>query len=82
VIATRAGYDPYGLPLVLQDLQRLNQKDSSLALMFKTHPALSDRLSLLDKLMGGKFDQFENQPDLAPRFEAMMRGVNLTKKAR
>ena len=68
VIAARGGYDPYGLPAVLQTLQGLNAKDSTLALMFKTHPALDDRLGLLDKLMSGSFDRFESQPDLAPRF--------------
>jgi predicted Zn-dependent protease len=74
VIAARAGYDPYGLPAVLQTLQSLNAQDTKLALMFKTHPALSDRLSLLDKLMSGRFDNFENQPDLAARFTAVMSG--------
>ena len=68
VIAARSGYDPYGLPAVLQTLDGLNPKDSGLALMFKTHPALADRLSLLDKQMSGIFDPFEGQPDLAPRF--------------
>lgn len=68
VIAARGGYDPYGLPAVLQTLQGLNAKDSTLALMFKTHPALDNRLALLDKLMSGSFDRFESQPDLAPRF--------------
>ena len=68
VIAARAGYDPYGLPAMLQTLQSLNASDSSLALMFKTHPALTDRLSLLDKQMTGQFGNLENQPDLAPRF--------------
>ncbi len=74
VIAARAGYDPYGLPAVLQTLQGLNAQDSKLALMFKTHPALADRLSLLDRLMSGRFEQFENQPDLAGRFAAVMGG--------
>ena len=68
VIAARGGYDPYGLPAVLQTLQGINPEDSNLALMFKTHPALADRLSRLDKLMPGPFDRFETQPDLAPRF--------------
>jgi predicted Zn-dependent protease len=72
VIATRAGYDPYGLPAVLQTLQGMNAQDSSLALMFKTHPALNDRLGLLDRLMSGQFDRFENQPAQAPRFMAVM----------
>jgi predicted Zn-dependent protease len=68
VIAARGGYDPYGLPAVLQTLQSLNPGDSGLALMFKTHPALADRLSRLDREMSGRFDNLENQPDLAPRF--------------
>jgi beta-barrel assembly-enhancing protease len=68
VIAARAGYDPYGLPAVLQTLQSLNPGDSSVALMFKTHPALADRLSQLDQEMSGQFANQENQPDLAPRF--------------
>jgi predicted Zn-dependent protease len=68
VIAARAGYDPYGLPAVLQTLQSINPSDSSVALMFKTHPALADRLSLLDQEMSGQFANQENQPDLAPRF--------------
>ena len=68
VIAARGGYDPYGLPAVLQTLQSINPSDSSVALMFKTHPALADRLSLLDKEMTGQFGRFDNQPELAPRF--------------
>ncbi len=72
VIAARGGYDPYGLPAVLQTLQGINPQDSGLALMFKTHPALADRLDLLDKLMSGAFDSFETQPNLAPRFMAVM----------
>ncbi len=68
VIAARAGYDPYGLPAVLQTLQSLNPSDSHLALMFKTHPAVGDRLDLLDKEMSGHFANLDNQPDLAQRF--------------
>lgn len=58
VIATRAGYDPYGLPAVLQMLDAANAQDSSLALMFKTHPAPRDRLNLLDKIMANNFDAY------------------------
>jgi predicted Zn-dependent protease len=76
VIAARGGYDPYGLPAILQTLQGINPQDSSVALMFKTHPALADRLDLLDKLMPGAFDSFETQPSLAPRFMAVMSRQN------
>lgn len=68
VIAARAGYDPYGLPAVLQTLQSINPNDSNLALMFKTHPALGDRLSLLDGLMSESLADSEGQPDLTARF--------------
>jgi beta-barrel assembly-enhancing protease len=68
VIATRAGYDPYGLPAVLQMLDAMNAQDSSLALMFKTHPAPHDRLTLLDKEMGDSFNDYQASPLADKRF--------------
>ena len=56
VIAARAGYDAYGLPSVLQTLQAMNAADSSLALMFKTHPAPGERLDALGKKMQPTLD--------------------------
>lgn len=70
VIAARGGYDPYGLPAVLQTLQGVSPQDSGLALMFKTHPALNVRLDFLDKLMTNSFDRFDNQPSLSGRLMA------------
>jgi predicted Zn-dependent protease len=70
VIATRAGYDPYGLPAVLQMLDSINAQDSSLALMFKTHPAPRDRLTLLDKVMGDKFESYAAPTQTDKRFES------------
>lgn len=72
VIAARSGYDPYGLPAVLQTLQTINPQDAGLALMFKTHPTLSDRLGLLNNIMGSGFERFENQASLATRFHAAL----------
>ncbi|MBI5007738.1 MAG: M48 family metalloprotease [Nitrosomonadales bacterium] len=68
VIAARGGYDPYGLPAVLQTLQALNPADSNVALMFKTHPALDDRLGRLDDLLASGFEGLEGQPALEARF--------------
>lgn len=70
VIAARAGYDPYGLPAVLQTLQSVNPSAAGLALMFRTHPAFSARLDMLAQVMTGPFDRFEQQPALAARFKA------------
>jgi predicted Zn-dependent protease len=80
VIATRAGYDPYGLPAVLQTLQGMNAQDSSLALLFKTHPALGERLNLLDRLMTGQFEEFGKQPDHASRFMGVMGKTGILKR--
>lgn len=68
VIAARAGYDPYGLPAVLQTLDAMNVQDSNLALMFKTHPTPQKRLELLDGLMSGSMDKYASQPVGADRF--------------
>jgi predicted Zn-dependent protease len=67
VLAARAGYDPYGLPLVLETLANLNPQDSSLALMFKTHPAPTARLEALGKEMP-ILDKYSTQPELDTRF--------------
>jgi beta-barrel assembly-enhancing protease len=68
VIAARAGYDPFGLPAVLQTLQAMNPEDSGLALMFSTHPAPGARLDQLERVMATRLDGFAGQPQLAERF--------------
>lgn len=70
VIATRAGYDPYGLPAVLQMLDSANAQDSSLALMFKTHPAPIDRLNLLEQIMDNHFDGYTAPTQTDKRFNS------------
>ncbi len=47
VLAARAGYSPYGLIEVLHKLAARGANDESLALLFKTHPGPSERLSQL-----------------------------------
>jgi predicted Zn-dependent protease len=70
VIAARGGYDSYGLPSVLQTLQTMNAQDSSLAMMFKTHPSPTDRLGALSERMQPVLDAYAGQPQLAERFSA------------
>jgi beta-barrel assembly-enhancing protease len=69
VIAARGGYDPYGLPAVLQALQATNPADSAVALMFKTHPAPGERLGALEPAMPS-LDAYASQPQLRERFLA------------
>ena len=51
VISARAGYDSRGLPSVLETLGHITKSDSSMALLFKTHPAPEDRLAKLGQSM-------------------------------
>lgn len=67
VYAARAGYDPWGLPNVLQDMAALPAKDSRTSLLYKTHPHPGDRLAKLGEAVDGHLDGFEGK-DLANRF--------------
>jgi predicted Zn-dependent protease len=67
VLATRAGYDAYGLPSVLQQIGHTAKDDGSVALLFKTHPLPEDRLDKLSVAMGDRFDKVKGG-DVAQRF--------------
>jgi predicted Zn-dependent protease len=67
VLATRAGYDAYGLPSVLQEIGRVAAADSSVALLFKTHPHPDDRLAKLGEAMGERFDRVKDGKSLQER---------------
>lgn len=67
VIAARAGYDPFGLPAVLQLLNTLPQ-DSALELLFATHPPPNDRLDALERATGANLDRYAAQPQVSERY--------------
>ena len=50
VLATRRGYDPYGLVAVMQMLAQ-EKGDGSGASLFETHPSASDRLAELERFV-------------------------------
>lgn len=72
ILATRAGYDPYGLPAVLQTLGALSATDSDLSLLFKTHPAPAQRLSALERYYP-QLEAYARQPALAERYQQQTR---------
>jgi beta-barrel assembly-enhancing protease len=74
VLATRAGYNPYGLPFVLERLARVNRADTSVALLFKTHPPAQDRLMHLGDAMGTTFDEYSDGKSVDARFAASRAG--------
>lgn len=61
VLAARAGYDAYGLPGVLQQIGHTSANDSSVALLFKTHPHPDERLAKLGDAMDSRFDGLNGQ---------------------
>lgn len=67
VLAARAGYDAYGLVDVLQEIGHVAKDDSSVALLFKTHPAPDDRLVKLGDAVGNRLDQVADGKTLENR---------------
>jgi predicted Zn-dependent protease len=67
VLATRSGYDPYGLVAVMQALSQV-AGDGSGASIFDTHPSPVDRLGELENFVPGKLERYSAQPQNAARF--------------
>jgi predicted Zn-dependent protease len=61
VLAARAGYDPFGLPTVLQDIGHAAKDDSRVRLLFATHPHPDDRLAHLGDAAGNRLDALKGQ---------------------
>ncbi|MDW5417768.1 M48 family metalloprotease [Iodobacter sp. CM08] len=71
VLAARAGYNPYALVSVLQTMAAINPQDSTVALMFSTHPSPSDRLNKIDQVIGDKLESFAGGIENTKRFQAL-----------
>ena len=70
LLATRAGYDPFGLVAVLQMLAQA-KGDGSGTSIFDTHPAAGDRIGELEKVMPG-LERYASNPQLEPRFRQVV----------
>jgi len=61
VLAGRAGYDPFGLVSVLQDIAQVSKDEGSVALLFKTHPHPNERLDQLGLAIGERLDRIQGK---------------------
>ena len=61
-LAARAGFDPYGLVAVLQNLRSTGPDHALFALQLSTHPPSQVRLDLLEKAMGNRLDGLAGLP--------------------
>ncbi len=68
VLATRAGYDSYGLPEVLQSISATSNSEGGLTLLYKTHPHPDERLAKLGDAIGNKLDNAAAGKTLPERF--------------
>jgi beta-barrel assembly-enhancing protease len=63
-LATRAGFDPYGLVAVLQQLRTAKPDNPVFTLALSTHPATQLRIDQLELAMGDRLDGFSGKPSL------------------
>lgn len=61
ILAARAGYEPFGLPEVLQTMGHASKSDGRVALLFKTHPHPDDRLATLGDAIGNHLDTVDGK---------------------
>jgi predicted Zn-dependent protease len=61
-LAARSGFDPYGLPGVLQQLRSAAPDNPLFALSLSTHPPAQQRLDLLEQAMGRRLDGLAGKP--------------------
>jgi beta-barrel assembly-enhancing protease len=71
VLAARAGYDVWGLPSVLQEISAVSSTDSSVGMLFKTHPHPDERLSRLSDAMGDRLDNLKPTGNGTGRFHKL-----------
>jgi len=64
-LATRAGFDPYGLPSVLQQLRTATADNPLFTLTLSTHPPAQQRLEQLEAAMGSRLDAFSGKPTVS-----------------
>jgi beta-barrel assembly-enhancing protease len=62
VLAARAGFDPYGLPAVLQQLRAAAADNPLFTLTLSTHPPAQQRLDRLEVAMASRFDALAPAP--------------------
>lgn len=61
-LAARAGFDPFGLVMVLQQLRTATPDNPLFSLTLSTHPPAQARLDLIEQAMGQRLDAFTGQP--------------------
>jgi predicted Zn-dependent protease len=72
-LAARAGFDPYGLHSVLQQLRTASPDNDLFTLTLSTHPPAQARLDQLEQAMGTRLDAFSGKPSVSVTQRVKMR---------
>lgn len=72
-LAARSGFDPYGLPAVLQQLRTATPDNPLFSLTLGTHPPPQQRLEQLEAAMGTRLDAYAGKPSVAIPTRLQMR---------
>ena len=64
-LAAHAGFDPYGLPSVLQQLRTATPDNPLFSLTLGTHPPAQQRLEHLELAMGPRLDALSGKPPVS-----------------
>ena len=72
-LAARAGFDPYGLPAVLQQLRTAAPDNPLFTLTLSTHPPAQQRIELLEQSMGKRLDALSGKPSVSVAQRLRMR---------
>lgn len=72
-LAARAGFDPYGLPSVLQALRTATPDNQLFTLTLSTHPPAQQRLDQLEQAMGNRLDALSGKPPVSIAQRVRMR---------
>jgi len=65
VLAVRAGFDPYGLPAVIQQLRSAAPDNPLFSLALATHPPAQARLDALEAAMGTRLDAYAGRQSVS-----------------
>lgn len=72
-LAARAGFDPYGMHSVLQQLRTASPDNQLFTLTLSTHPPAQARLDQLEQAMGTRLDAFSGKPSVSVAQRVKMR---------
>jgi predicted Zn-dependent protease len=81
-LATRAGFDPYGLAAVLQQLRAAAPDNPVFSLSLSTHPPAQLRLDQIALAMGDRLDAWTGQPAITVTQRLEQLGAGQSRRAK